>query len=103
MRLLLLLLLCGGMTFTLVGQNICYDEQLKEGDAFCKKGDTRRAIINWQAAITECDLTPSQRRILEERIKNVASNCSIIVPPKRSIPDDMVRIQGGDFDMGGDF
>ena len=97
MRLLLLLLLCGGISIHSIAQTDCYEEQLRFGDAFCERGDTRRALINWQAGLEYCQLTAQQRNTLQERINNATQNC------KRPIPDDMVRIPGGDFDMGDTF
>ena len=106
MRLLFLLLLCCGMTFTLVGQNICYDEQLKEGDDYLKQGNQKQAVDAWKAAIKYCSPNTNQRATLDNRIRDAenALNTPSVTSskPNLDIEPSTVLVQGGTFKMGGE-
>jgi formylglycine-generating enzyme len=89
---------CGSFTVAF-GQQICFDEQLSEGDTYLKQGLPQKAIDAWDAAIKQCDLTNSQRTTLNSRIK-IAKDAQYVQATPLFVAPETVLVQGGTFQMG---
>ena len=106
MRRFIILFFCCASFIAASGQQICFDEQLREGDAFVKAGQIQEAINSWKAGIRQCrDLSASQLATLNSRIRD-AENAGVVTPSVTTMPTrqsyepEMVSVQGGTFQMG---
>jgi formylglycine-generating enzyme len=97
--LMILFFLCCGSFSIAFGQQICFDEQLSEGDTYLKQGLPQKAIDAWDAAIKQCDLTNSQRTTLNSRIKS-AKDAQYVQATPVFVAPETVLVQGGTFQMG---
>ena len=104
MRLLFLLLLCCGIAVAASAQTDCYQNRLKRGNEAFDAADYDKAILRWQAAIDNCDLTNAQREVFKQRIRDAEKaktpTTFILSAPYLAIEPSTVLVQGGTFLMG---
>lgn len=86
------------LTCPIIAQEECYTERLNRGEEAFDEKDYSKAILRWNAAIKNCDLTSWQKTTLQNRINE--ANKLLKPPPALSYEPQTFTINGGTFEMG---